>query len=137
MSRICLYFRGDLERDRWVPGDRFVRPLVRRIVRGKYRPGGIDKVFINLCLGLNHLGIHYEVNMPFDRLRSDDRVGVIGRSRHVLRGYDRPNPILAGSALMTHPTDWPTICDEYPIAVYLQPCEWANNVFKPYFGARC
>jgi len=137
VSRLCLYFRRQPERDRWIRGDRLVRPLARRLLRGKPRPGGLDKVFTNLCLGLDHLGIDYEVNLPFARLRSDDRVGVLGRGRWSLQGYDRPNPIVAGIGLMTHPSEWPTLCQDYPVVAYLQHSEWANNVYKPYFGERC
>jgi hypothetical protein len=85
VSRICLYFRREPERDRWLPGDRFIRPIVRRIMRGKPRPGGVDKVFTNLCLGLDRLGISYEVNLPFNQLREDDRVGVLGVGRYALQ----------------------------------------------------
>jgi len=48
MGRLCLYFRGEPERDRWIRGDRFAKPLARRLLRGKARPGGLDKVFTNL-----------------------------------------------------------------------------------------
>jgi glycosyltransferase involved in cell wall biosynthesis len=136
MGRNCLYFVREPERDRWLPADRFVRPLIRRIVRGPFRPGGIDKVFINLCLGLDRLGVAYEVNPPFDRLCEDDRVGVVGRCRLALQNYNRPNPIVAGSALMTHPSEWPTLCEDYPVAVYLQPCEWCKAMYQPYYGDR-
>ena len=139
MSRVCLYFKRAPERDRWLPGDRFVRPAIRRLIRGKPHPGGPGKVFINLCLGLERLGVHYEVNLPFDQLKTDDRVGVIGGvGGHVLDGYDRPNLIVAGPGLMTHPSEWPTLCEEYPIKYYVQHCEWAAAVYRPYFGeARC
>jgi len=137
MSRICLYYRPEPERDRWLPGDRYVRPLVRRIIRGRPRPGGVDKVFSNLCLGLNRLRVPYVVNLPFNELRPADRVGVLGRGRHSLAGYDRTNPIVAGIGLMTHPSEWPTLCDDYPIAFYLQHSEWTNNVYRPYFGDKC
>ena len=136
MSRICLYYRQVPERDRWVRGDRFVRPLVRRVIRGKRRVGGIDKVFVNLCLGLDRLGIDYAVNPPFKQLRPADRVAVLGRGRWVMAGYDRPNPIVAGNGLMTHPSEWPSFCDDYQVAAYLQPSTWANDVFAAYFGAR-
>lgn len=137
MSRVCLYFVREPERDRWLPGDRFIRPLIRRVVRGPYRPGGIDKVLINLCLGLDRLQVPYEVNLPFALLRDDDQVGVIGRSRLALQGYDRANPIVGGVALMIHPSQWPTLCDDYPVAAYLQSCAWCNDIFKPYFGDKC
>ncbi len=137
MSRLCLYYRKGPERDRWLSGDRFVRPLIRRVIRGKPRPGGVDKVFINLCLGLDRLGIPYQVNLPFEKLQEGDRVGALGRGRHCFEGYDRSNPILAGIALMAHPSEWPTLCDEYPVIRYLQHSEWASNIYKPYFGDRC
>ncbi len=135
--RICLYYRLDPERNRWIPGDRFIRPLVRRLIRGKPRPSGVDKVFINLCLGLDKLGIRYEVNLPFKKLRADDLVGVLGRGRNCLDGYAQLNPIVAGIGLMTHPSEWPTLCHDFPVVKYLQHSEWANNVYKPYFGDRC
>lgn len=135
MSRMCLYYLT--EQDRWLPGDRFIRPIIRRIVRGKSRLSGVDKVFMNLCLGLDKLRISYEVNLPYRRLRSEDRVGILGLGRHCLAGYDRPNPIVAGIGLMTHPSEWPSLCQDYPVVKYLQHSKWANNVYVPYYGERC
>jgi glycosyltransferase involved in cell wall biosynthesis len=137
MSRLCLYYLNEPERDRWVPGDRFVRPVLRRLLRGKPRPGGVDKVFINLCLGLDRLGIAYEVNLPFRQLRPDDRVAVLGRGRHCLDGYAQPNVIVAGIGLMTDPSEWPTLCTDFPVVRYLQHCAWCDAVYRPYFGDRC
>jgi hypothetical protein len=99
--------------------------------------GGIDKVFVNLCLGLDRLGLRYAVNLPFDQLQDDDCVGVLGRGRYSLDGFDRSNPIVAGIGLMTHPSEWPTLCEDYPVARYLQHSDWTNNIYKPYFGERC
>jgi glycosyltransferase involved in cell wall biosynthesis len=137
MSRVCLYYRSLPETDRCLPGDRRVRALVRRVLRGKARPNGIDKVFSNLCCGLDRVGVPYQVNLPFRELRSDDLVGVIGRGRYALQGYDKPNPIVAGIALMNHPSEWPTLCDDYPVAAYLQHSDWANDIYKSYFSNRC
>jgi hypothetical protein len=120
-----------------MPGDRFLRPIVRRLIRGQPRLGGVEKVFANLCLGLDRLQIEYEVNLPFKDLDTGDRVGVLGRGRYSLQGYDRSNPIVAGIGLMTHPSEWPSLCEDYPVVKYLQHSEWANNVYKPYFGERC
>jgi hypothetical protein len=137
MSRICLYDRIAPETDRWAPGDRFVRPLLRRVVRGRPGIGGIGKVFANLCRGLDRLKVPYRINMPFNQLMPDDRVGVLGRGRHALSGYARPNAILAGIGLMTHPSEWPTLLDDYPVALYLQHSEWTQRVYAPFFGNRC
>jgi hypothetical protein len=137
MSRICLYYIAEPECDRLIPGDRHIRPIIRRIVRGQSRPGGVDKVFINLCLGLDKLGVQYEVNLPFKQLQKGDRVGILGRGLNCLKGYEQPNPIVAGIGLMTHPSEWPTLCQDYPVVKYLQHSHWANDIYQPYFGDRC
>jgi glycosyltransferase involved in cell wall biosynthesis len=137
MGRICITYRLEPERDRWLPGDRWLRPAVRRIVRGARRPGGLDKVFINLRLGLDRLGIPYEVNLPFARMRPDDLVGVLGLGRGCLKGYARREPLVAGIGLMTHPSEWPTLFEDYPVACYLQHSPWTEAVYRRYFGDRC
>lgn len=137
MSRLCLTYRREPETNRWLPGDRFVRPVIRRLMRGNPRAGGLDKVFINLCLGFDRLGISYEVNLPYKKLRPSDRVAVLGLGRHCLDGYNQPNPIVAGIGLMTHPSEWPTLCADYPVVRYLQHSAWCDAVYRPYFGDRC
>lgn len=98
---------------------------------------GMDKVFHNLCLGLDRLRIEYHVNLPFEKLKAGDRVGALGRGRYSLQGYEKPNPVVAGIGLMTHPSEWPTLCEDYPVKHYLQHSAWANDVYRPYFGDRC
>jgi hypothetical protein len=137
MNRICLTYRSEPERDRWLPGDRWIRPAVRRLIRGRGRPGGLDKVFLNLRLGLDRLQIPYEVNLSFDRLRAGDLVGVLGRGRHCLDGYARREPLVAGIGLMTHPSQWPTLLADYPVACHLQHSAWTDAVYRPYFGDKC
>lgn len=136
-GRVCLYYRTAPERHRWLPGDQLIRPLVRRLIRGKPRVSGLDKVFLNLCRGLDRLGVHYEINPPFDGLRENDHVGVLGRGHHALQGYDRSNPIIAGIGLMSHPSEWPTLCQDYPVLRYLQHSDWTNNIYKPFYGDCC
>jgi glycosyltransferase involved in cell wall biosynthesis len=137
MGRICITYRSEPERDRWLPGDRLVRPLVRRLVRGRPRPGGLDKVFINLRLGLDRLKIPYVTNLPYARLRADDLLGVLGRGRHCLDGYKQGAPFVAGIGLMTHPSEWPTLFEDYPVACYLQHSEWSAAIYRRFYGDRC
>jgi hypothetical protein len=136
VGRLCLYYRKPPEGDRWVSGDRYVRAIAKTLLGKTPRAGGVDKVFQNLCLGLDRLGVRYQINVPFRDLRDDDRVGVLGVGRYGLDGYDRRNPIVAGVALMTHPSEWPTLCDDYPVVRYLQHSPWAGDVYRPYFGDR-
>lgn len=136
MARICLYYRP-LDPDRWFKGDRHLRAWVRRLVRGKPRAGGIGRVFLNLCEGLRRIGAEFSVNPPFSQIMPDDQVVVLGIGRDVLLGYDRPNPIVAGIALLAQPADWPTLFEDYPVATYLQHSAWAADLYRPYFGDRC
>ena len=99
MSRICLYYKHLPESDHWILGDRYVRPLIRRLVRGKPRAGGLDKVFINLCLGLDKLGIEYSVNLPSNQIQDGDRIDILGIGKPCLQGYKKPNPIVYGYRL--------------------------------------
>jgi hypothetical protein len=137
MSTISLHYYPEPERNRWVPGDRWVRPVVRRMLRGPARPGGLDKVFINLRLGLDRLRIPYVVNVPYRRQQAGDLVGVLGRGRHCLDGYERVEPLVAGIGLMTHPSEWPTLLTDFPVACYLQHSAWTEAIYRPYFGDRC
>lgn len=137
MSRICLYNRIAPETNRWLPGDRFVRPVVRRVVRGRPRVGGLHKVWFNLCRGLDAIKVPYAVNVPFDDVRPDDRVAALGRGRYALAGYNASNPVLAGIGLMTHPSEWPTLFEDYPVSLYLQHSAWTRAVYTPYFGEKC
>lgn len=133
-GQICLYYREEPEKDRFFKGDRFIRPIVRKLIRKK-RISGIKKVFLNLCKGFDLLNVNYIVNKPFSKLKPKDKVVILGRGRYALTGYHHSNPIIAGISLMTHPSEWPDLCTEYPIAKYLQHSEWANNVYIPYYGS--
>ena len=136
-GRIVLYFIKQPEKDRFFKGDVFIRAIIRRLIRGKPRPGGVEKVFISLCKGLDNLGVKYFVNLPFNDLEPNDRVAILGAGKNCLNGYNQPNKILAGIGLMTHPSEWPNLCEQYPVVKYLQHSEWAANVYKPYYGERC
>ncbi len=134
---ISLYFIKPPEKNRWIKGDKYIRSFIRTLLRGKPRLGGVEKVFINLCKGLDRLGIDYTVNTPFSQLKPSDKVAILGAGKHCLDGYNRSNKIVAGIGLMTHPSEWPELCNEYPIVKYLQHSEWVNDIYKPYYGSRC
>jgi len=130
---LILYFKKEPEKDRIIPGDHLVIPRLRELIKGK-QIGGVEKVFINLCKGLDSLGIKYKVNTPFSKLKATDRPIVLGTGKYILQGYTSPNPIIAGIGLMTHPSEWHDLISSFPVIKYLQHCKWAADVYKPYYG---
>ncbi len=134
MKKIHVYFRVPPQKYRFIPGDQHLIWLLKKILR-KNKTSGVKKVFLNLCKGFDELGVSYDVNLPFSKVKTDEPVVALGDGRFALDGYTLKNPVIAGIGLMTHPTNWPNICEEYPIAKYLQHSTWANNVYVPYFGA--
>lgn len=134
MNRAVIYF---IERpaDRWFPGDHKLRKPIRRLLRGPDPIGGIKRVFLNLCEGLNRLGENYVVNIPFSQIRGDDRVGILGLGRQCLAGYSQSNPLLAGIAVAAHPAEWPTMFQDYPVSAYVVHSEWVKQMYERHYGS--
>ena len=135
-SMLNLYFRKPKRQSRWIHGDQYLRNFAASVI-GTIQPrpiGGVERVFLNLCKGLDQIGISYRVNQSFDTISSSDKVGILGLGRASLEGYTLDNQIVAGISLMTHPAEWPDLCEQYPIRTYLQHSEWAADLYRPYFG---
>lgn len=128
-----LFYEED-DPDRWLPFDRYPRRLVRRIVRGPKQPGGHMRVFLNLCAGLDRLGIRYRVN-DYRRLRRNpgEVACVVGKPL-VLAKIPRATPIVFGAAGYDHPLSHPTLLTDHDIRGVLVPCEWARKMFEPHWG---
>ena len=55
-------FYEEPDPDRWISLDRYPRRMVRRLLRGKPRPGGQARVFLILCAGLDRsFAVSYRV----------------------------------------------------------------------------
>ena len=120
--------------DRWFPGDRYPRRLIRRIVRGPRKPGGQERVFLNLKAGLRQLGVPFRENdFAYARKHPEEPVGIIGKP-HVLDMMDWKNPILFGAAVMSHPLADPDLLKRRPIRKILVPGEWMRKMCEPYWG---
>jgi len=133
LNKIHLYFRIAPQKDRYFPGDRFLWSLARKLFR-KPKTSGVKKVFDNLCKGFDELNITYDINLPFKKIKINEPVVILGNGRYALKGYNQPNTVIAGIGLMTHPSEWPSLFTDYPVAKYLQHSQWANNVYIPYYG---
>lgn len=129
-------FYEEPEHDRWFPGDRFPRRLIRRIVRGRQKVSGQQRVFLNLCAGLDRLGVKYRVN-DYRRMRRNPNewACVVGKP-FVLTKIPAANPIVFGSAVFSHPVDDPQLLERFPIRRILVPGEWMRVMWEPYFGDR-
>src|ERR1700754_4903015 len=106
-----FYKEPDL--DRWIPGDRVPRRLIRCLLRGTPQPGGQQRVAINLCAGLDKLGVPYRFNDFRAAKRSPDMpVGIIGKA-HLLDEHRWRNPILFGASVMSHPLADPSLLERH------------------------
>ncbi|MBD2501510.1 glycosyltransferase family protein [Anabaena azotica] len=123
-------FYEEPESDRWLPLDRYPRRVIRRLIRGKPQPGGMMIYFINLCLGLDRLGIPYQVNKYSYMKKHPEEVACIIGKPHVLYKIKWHNPIIFGPAVYSHPSDEPLLFQKAPIQKLLVSCEWLKDMYK-------
>jgi len=136
-KRICFYFNPYPEKDRWIKYDRYVRMIIRRIVRGKPYTSGIDKVFVNLKKGLDLLQVPYVVNVPFHRLTPNDQILFMGRGPTWLEKYIKSGkkyPFAAAIGFSSHPIEIKDIMEGQPLIAYFSHCSWVNDIYAGYFG---
>jgi hypothetical protein len=131
-NMILNLFYEDNE-DRWFPGDRHLRRVLRRLVLGKPRISGQVRVFLNLCAGLDRLGIRYRVNdYRYIKRHPEELACILGRS-FVLDRMPWKNPILLGVAVYNHPLDDPDLFKRLPVKKMLVPGNWYADMFRPYW----
>ena len=120
--------------DRWVPFDRYPRRIIRRAVRGKLQPGGQMRVFLNLCVGLDRIGVPYRVNDYRHARKNLDELACIVGKPCVLDKIEWKNPILFGAAVYSHPLDDPHLLERLPVKKILVPGPWMKEMCRPYWG---
>lgn len=122
-------FYSEPDPDRWFPGDRHLRKIIRRILRGKQQPGGVMRWFLNLKAGLDELGIKYRLN-DFKYLKKNPQALalVIGKDQ-ILGQIPRKNPIVFGPGIASHPNDTPFLKNRN-IRLLLIPSRWFANMYK-------
>jgi len=129
-----LFYDEEPNPDRWLAFDRYPRRLVHRLVRGKPNPGGQMRMFLNLCAGLDRLGVHYRVNdYRFIKSNPGELACIIG-TPIVLDKIAWRNPILYGPAV-SPPVDDPLLLERLPVKKVLVPGPWVEAMFKPYWGS--
>lgn len=109
---------------------------MRRLVRGKRRPGGQERVFLNLCAGLDKIGVAYRVN-DYRHIRShpEELACIIGKP-HLLDKIRWQNPILFGAATFSHPIEQPDFFQRYRnVKKILVPGEWMREMWIEHYSA--
>lgn len=137
VNKLALYYIENPLRDKWVKGDRHLINIARKVFGKKNHAKSLEKVFQTLQKSLETIHKEFSLNKPFTKLKPDEVAIVLGSGRNSLENYDKANPIIAGIGLMSHPTEWPDLFEKYPVKYYLQHSEWANNMYKKYYGERC
>lgn len=128
-------FYEEPDPDRWLPFDRYPRRVIRRLLRRSPSPGGHRRVFLNLCAGLDRLGVPYRVNDYRWLARHPGVVACVVGKPFVLDKVDSGGPILFGAAVHSHPVDDPDLLERLPVTRVLVPGEWMRRMFEPVQGA--
>jgi hypothetical protein len=130
-------FYEEPDPDRWFKYDHYPRKIIRRIVRGKTRPGGQGMVALNLLAGLKKIGIPYRFNdYKYIKHHPDEIACIIGKC-HLLSERKWKNPILFGASVFSHPLEYPDLLLKHQsIKKILVPGEWMREMFDPYYGDR-
>ncbi len=128
MQPINLFYE-EPGNDRWLPGDQYPRKLVRQLIRGKTKIGGVMRWYLNLKKGLDLLGLDYRINDYRGLRRSSDTWACVVGKPHVIDKIPTGNPILYGPGISSHPHDnyfW----DQANIQLILISCEWFKNIYS-------
>lgn len=137
-DRTVLLFYRDCERDSLVPGDRYLKRLVRPVYHHftrRQKVSGFLVWYQLLVRALERAGLEVRHNdFRAARRHPEHPVGLIGYPR-VLEGWDLPNPAVLGPGLLDHPSLAPTLMDDPRFRSYVVTCDWMRDVFAPVFGA--
>lgn len=134
MHTLNLFYE-EPDPDRWVRFDRYPRRLIRRLVRGKTKPGGVMMVALELMKGLEKLNIPYRFNnYKYANAHPNELIGVIGKP-HLIFEKKFKNPILFGAGVFSHPIDCPDLFKKYPnVKKILVPGNWMADMFHLTYG---
>jgi hypothetical protein len=128
-------FYEEPDPDRWFKYDRYLRRIIRRIVRGKQRPGGVMTIAISLMKGLDRINVPYRFNdYSYIKKHPKEIACIIGKP-HLLFEKKWRNPIILGAGVYSHPVDCPGLFERYPnVKRFLVPGEWMRDMCEPWYG---
>ena len=118
------------EFDRWIKGDKHIRPLVRKILRKRtaYK-SGMEMVVANFLTGLQRENVPYSFNSLVYFIGKADKVISFGLGLDGVKGLKKETPVIAAIGF-PYPTELPDLCYKYNIKKYLQHSEWTLDLAK-------
>lgn len=135
LKKTLNLFYEEPDPDRWFKYDRYPRRLIRRMIRGKQRPGGVEMIVINLMKGLDKIGTPYRFN-DYTYIKKNPReiACIIGKP-HLLFDRKWDNPVIFGAGIYSHPIECPDLFERYPnVKRFLVPGEWMRHMCEPWYG---
>jgi glycosyltransferase involved in cell wall biosynthesis len=130
-------FYEEPDPDRWFKYDRYLRKYIRRLVRGKARPGGVMTIAINLMKGMEKIGVPYRFNDYSYISKHPEEIACIIGKPHVLLDRQWTNPIIFGSGVFSHPVDCPDLFEIHPnVKRFVVPGDWMKKMCEPWYGEK-
>lgn len=133
IEKINIFYE-EPDPDRWVKFDHYPRKWIRRVLRGKIRPGGVMTIALELLKGFDRLNIPYRFNdYEYAKANPKELIGVIGKP-HLISERRFKNPILFGAGVFSHPIEFPNFFTEYPnVKKMLVPGDWMREMCDPFY----
>jgi hypothetical protein len=135
---ICLFDLEFTESPRWFKGDRYIRNWIRKILspaRGK-GAGGLAKVTLNLTLGLQKLGVDYQLLKSPIETQQERLFGLLHGPIIESKTLAQSANCIVGPGIINHPSEWPDLFTKYKAVYNIQNCEWAAEIYRPVYGDR-
>lgn len=135
-NSVLLFFKN-YETDKWLPGDRYLKRVLRPVYDRFHRRQkitGFESSFRLLVKALQRSGYEVHCN-DYRRARRhpEHPVGLYGYP-DLLDTWDLDNPAVLGSGLYDHPVIAPTLMQDPRNRYYLVGCEWVRRMFEPHYG---
>jgi glycosyltransferase involved in cell wall biosynthesis len=139
-ARHILLFYKEYEVDRFLPGDRYLKRLVRPLynrLHHRQKVTGFGVSFEMMCRGLAAAGYTVHRNdYALARANPDYPVGMIGGPA-LLDGWSLPNPAILGPSIYDQPGQAPRLFDDPRFRRYLCLADWMYDLFETLYAGRC
>ncbi|ASU36784.1 glycosyltransferase [Mucilaginibacter xinganensis] len=136
-SKALNIFYEEPDPDRWIKFDRYPRRWIRRMVRGKQRPGGVMMVALELMKGLDKINVPYRFNdFAYIKKHPEEIACIIGKPQ-LLFERKWENPVIFGAGVYSHPIECPDLFEKYPnVKRFLVPGDWMAEMCRPWYGSK-